>query len=571
MQGKKIYQEKLFLNYRLSDHVPADNLYRRLNEIINFDFIYKSTAKYYGKEGQMSIDPVVFMKLILAGYLENLNSDRRIINALGLRLDIRYFIGYDLDEELPWHSTLSRTRKLYGEHIFMELFRKVLKQCIDNGMISGRRQAVDGVFIKANAAMDSMIEKDILADAANYNQELEANEETPEDKVPKSDNKKKESRKNPGSPTKPQPASKVSQGTSEATVLTLDIQKRDEQEKGSGLTGNEQIINVVCKEVTIAIVPGPGNEKKDEQEKAPGSTDKSHPIAKTHYSPVDPDARLSTKRGKLPDLNYLGEVSVDTASHVITHVQAFLADQRDCQCLPGMLSNMVSNLKENDIIVKEVTADAGFNSGKTLKTLEAMGITGYIPNTAAFHYEHEGFTYHADGDYFECRNGKELTYLGTYDNKKRYRRTKLNCMACPFKDTCIGDKQEMAINETIYKPYLDRMHVRMQTSKAKSVMKKRQSTVEPVIGSLVGNHGMKKVNSRGLSQANKCLTMAAIAYNVKKLLNYKPKRTYDNINELTIGINNKINELIMGINNSIQGLISVVTRLFMTPHGFLLV
>ena len=59
MQGKKVYQEKLFLNYRLSDYVPADNLYRRLNEIINFDFIYKSTAKYYGKEGQMSIDPVV--------------------------------------------------------------------------------------------------------------------------------------------------------------------------------------------------------------------------------------------------------------------------------------------------------------------------------------------------------------------------------------------------------------------------------------------------------------------------------------------------------------------------------
>ena len=90
-------------------------------------------------EGQMSIDQVVFMKLILAAYLENLNSDLHIFNTLGLRLDIRYFIGYYLDEELPWHSTLSKTRKLYGEHIFMELFKKVLRQCTDNGMISGRR------------------------------------------------------------------------------------------------------------------------------------------------------------------------------------------------------------------------------------------------------------------------------------------------------------------------------------------------------------------------------------------------------------------------------------------------
>jgi transposase len=548
MQGKKIYQEKLFLNYRLSDHVPADNLYRRLNEIINFDFIYTSTAKYYGKEGQMSIDPVVFMKLLLAGYLENLNSDRRIINSLGLRLDIRYFIGYDLDEELPWHSTLSRTRKLYGEHIFMELFKKVLKQCIDNGMISGRRQAVDGVFIKANAAMDSMLEKAILADADSYGQELEANEETPATEAPKSADKKKgDGKKDTMHSSKPQVVSHLNQEAAGATVLALDIKKRDEPENGLGLTPNTQAISSLDNEPAIAAVVNFCDEKRVDAEKNGSPIEKSHPIAKTHYSPVDPDARLSTKRGKLPDLNYLGEISVDTASHMITHVQAFLADQRDCQCLPGMLSNMVSNLKENDIIVKEVTADAGFNSGKTLKTLEAMGITGYIPNTGAFHPDHEGFTYHAEGDYFECRNGKRLTYLGTYDDKKRYRRTKMNCIGCPFKDTCIGDKQEMAINETIYKPYLERMQVRMQTRKAGIVMKKRQSTVEPVIGTLVGFHGMKKVNSRGLAQANKCLTMAAIAYNIKKLLNLRPRRSHDNMNELTKLINNSIEQLLAAI------------------------
>src|ERR1700748_2234687 len=109
MQGKKSYQEKLFVNFQLSDHVPADNFYRRLKEQLDLRFIYKLTAEYYGTEGQKSIDPVVFMKLILVGYLENLNSDRRIINALRLRLDIRYFIGYNLDEELPWHGTLGRT------------------------------------------------------------------------------------------------------------------------------------------------------------------------------------------------------------------------------------------------------------------------------------------------------------------------------------------------------------------------------------------------------------------------------------------------------------------------------
>ncbi len=81
MQGRKVYQEKLFVNFQLSDHVPEDNLYRRILDLIDFDYLYKLTARYYGKEGQKSIDPVVFMKLMLVGYLENINSDRRIIEV----------------------------------------------------------------------------------------------------------------------------------------------------------------------------------------------------------------------------------------------------------------------------------------------------------------------------------------------------------------------------------------------------------------------------------------------------------------------------------------------------------
>lgn len=146
------YRSYYFIvNFQLSDHIPADNFYRRLKEQLDLRFIYKLTAEYYGTEGQKSIDPVVFMKLILVGYLENLNSDRRIIASSRLRMDILFFIDHDLGEELPWHSTLSRTRQLYGEHVFNELFKRVLKQCIDKGMVSGRKQAVRGFFIKANS------------------------------------------------------------------------------------------------------------------------------------------------------------------------------------------------------------------------------------------------------------------------------------------------------------------------------------------------------------------------------------------------------------------------------------
>jgi transposase len=177
MQGKKQYQERLFVSFQLSDYVPQDNFYRKLKEVVDFSFLYKRTSAYYGKEGQKSIDPLVFMKLMLIGYLENINSDRKIIATAQMRLDILYFLGYNIDEELPWHSTLSRTRQLYGEEVFKEVFQLVLKQCIEKGMVAGRRQAVDSVFVKANASLDSMVEREVLQDIADFATQLDGNAE----------------------------------------------------------------------------------------------------------------------------------------------------------------------------------------------------------------------------------------------------------------------------------------------------------------------------------------------------------------------------------------------------------
>lgn len=283
MQGRKNYQEKLFVTFQLSNYVPKENFYRRLAECLDLTFLYNSTSEYYGSEGQKSIDPVVFMKLMLVGYFENINSDRKIIETSRLRLDILYFIGYDIDEELPWHSTLSRTRQLYSEHIFTDLFKRVLKQCINLGMISGRRQAIDGFFVKANASLDSLVEKEIMTDADLYSKELTDNEE--EKSVP---------------------------------VKKLEPESKE-----------------------------PYSELKP----------KKNPSNDTHYSPSDPDARMSVKPGKATALNYLGQVSVDTASHMITHIQAFTAEKRDSECLSAVLLRTKNNLLENKLQLEEVIAD----------------------------------------------------------------------------------------------------------------------------------------------------------------------------------------------------------------------
>src|SRR5690606_10354233 len=62
----------------------------------------------------------------------------------------------DVDEELPWHSTISRTRKLFPDDVFEEVFTRVLKLCIDAGLVTGHTQAIDSAPVKANASMDSL-------------------------------------------------------------------------------------------------------------------------------------------------------------------------------------------------------------------------------------------------------------------------------------------------------------------------------------------------------------------------------------------------------------------------------
>ena len=90
MQGKKQFNEKLFLSFQLSDRVPAGNFYRRLREQLDLQFIYKITSKYYGAEGQQSIDPVVFFKLILIGYIEE--PEQRQENNRAQWYEVRHFI-----------------------------------------------------------------------------------------------------------------------------------------------------------------------------------------------------------------------------------------------------------------------------------------------------------------------------------------------------------------------------------------------------------------------------------------------------------------------------------------------
>ena len=148
---------------------------------LDLEFLRQETQCYYGFCGPKSIDPV-FFKLCIVGYLENIISDRKLITHCSMRLDILYFLGYDIDETLPWHSTISSTRQLYPESIFEGLFTHVFDMCVSQGMVSGHTQVIDSTPVKANASMDSLELKDPEEDLTSHLLELRhiSNRDNPE-------------------------------------------------------------------------------------------------------------------------------------------------------------------------------------------------------------------------------------------------------------------------------------------------------------------------------------------------------------------------------------------------------
>ena len=156
MLGKKQYESKMMYSVTLEDLVPEDNFYRVIDGLLDMRFLYKECKEVYGETGKPSIDPVVFFKILLFGYFENILSDRELVRRASDSLGVRLYLGYDLDEELPWHSTISRTRQLYKEEIFEKLFDKVLEKCSEAGLVSGEHQSIDSTLVRANASLSSL-------------------------------------------------------------------------------------------------------------------------------------------------------------------------------------------------------------------------------------------------------------------------------------------------------------------------------------------------------------------------------------------------------------------------------
>ena len=153
MMGKSQQIEpKLFYHgISLNSRVPQDHPLRRIKQIVNFDFVRSRVAELYGTKGNVSVDPVVILKLMFLLFLEKVKSERQLMSQLPLRLDWLWFCGYDLDDKTPNHSVISKARHRWGPDVFAEFFLNILQQCVDAELVDGEAIYIDSSMIDANA------------------------------------------------------------------------------------------------------------------------------------------------------------------------------------------------------------------------------------------------------------------------------------------------------------------------------------------------------------------------------------------------------------------------------------
>lgn len=156
-------QSKLFyMGINIDKRIRKNHPLRKIEELIDFDFIYNEVRDKYGYNGNESIPPPVILKLMLLLVLYNVRSERELMDTLSERLDWLWFLGFDLDTEIPNHSVLSKARRRWGEEAFRSFYERVVWQCVESGLVDGRKIFVDSSLIQADASNNSVVDRQSL-------------------------------------------------------------------------------------------------------------------------------------------------------------------------------------------------------------------------------------------------------------------------------------------------------------------------------------------------------------------------------------------------------------------------
>jgi len=166
MGRKREQQQQLWIAATELPRTRRHVFYDRVNGILRkegFDAFAEAECLHFYKSetmGRPSIAPGVYFRMLMVGYFEGIDSERGIAWRCGDSMSLKGFLGYEITEETPEHTTVSRTRRLIDLETHGRIFTWVLKVLTGKGLIDGKTVGVDATTLEANAAMRSIVRRD---------------------------------------------------------------------------------------------------------------------------------------------------------------------------------------------------------------------------------------------------------------------------------------------------------------------------------------------------------------------------------------------------------------------------
>ncbi|MFL6286855.1 MAG: IS1182 family transposase [Actinomycetes bacterium] len=460
----------------LEELVPPNSFYRHLERSLDLSFVRDLVHGAYAETGRPSIDPVIFFKLQLVMFFEDLRSERHLMQVVADRLSLRWYLGYDLSEPLPDHSSLTRIRQRYGLEVFHRFFEVIVEHCLQAGLVWGKDLYFDATKVEANASLDSVAPR--FAVEAHLGA-LFACAEMPEEVGEGGDG---------DGPT----VLPVDLSTETQTALAETAGRRHDW---IGETGRPH----------RAVVRG-GYQR----------------VADFRASFTDPDASLMRYRGGGLDLGYHDHYVVDGGkARIILAALVTPAEVRENQPMLDLLWRVCFRWK---LRPHHVTGDTTYGTTENIVAIEDAGIRAYVPLPDFDHrtrfFGGDRFTYDPHSDVYHCPGDQELRFRKhKYTERTRvYQAPAAACNACALKTQCTDSAKGRQVKRSFDAAYLDRVRAYHATEPYAKAMRKRQVWVEPLFAEAKDWHGLRRFRLRRLEKVNMEALLIAAGQNVKRLL-----------------------------------------------------
>ncbi len=437
-------------------------------------------------------------------FFEGVRSERHLMRLVADRLSVRWYLGYNLDEPLPDHSSLTRIRTRYGLDIFRRFFEAIVEQWQQAGLVWGRELYFDATHVLANASLDSLTPR-FAAEARTALQDHLA--------VLFSD-----------------------EAADEELTAMHEADNIPQQ-----VTAPTQNLDVSCPREPRVPTPLPLYVPESEWETLTQANAARHDwiaeagrqrrevhgrylrTADIRVSTTDPDATPLRLKGGGTHLGYQTHYVVDGGRRrIILGVLVTPGEVMENQPMLDLAWHIRFRWKLHP---RQVTGDTKYGTEENIRGVEDMGIRAYMPlpdwEQNSSYFGASKFTYDAEQDHYVCPNGQVLRRTHTSEDGQRvlYRARASICRMCPLRAQCTpGAKSGRSVWRSLGQDYIERVRAYHSTSAYQKAVRKRQVWVEPLFAEGKQWHQMRRFRLRHLWRVNTEAFVIAAGQNLKRLL-----------------------------------------------------